>query len=91
MNCYIFAKESHDPSISDVRKQFHCYICQEILDHSDVEVVDCIPNNPQDNDEDEFTDDDDQEKLSNSGDFQQDSDKVVDHDNDSVGSEDQDE
>ncbi len=47
MNCYIFVKESNDPSISDVRKQVCCNVCQEQVDHSDVEVVDQIPDNPQ--------------------------------------------
>ncbi len=47
MNCYIFVNESDDPSISDVRKQVRCNICQEIVNHSDVEVVDCIPFDPQ--------------------------------------------
>ncbi len=54
-------------------------------------MVDCIPDDPQDNNEDESSDNDDREKLSNSGDSQQDSDKDVDHDSDFVGSEDQDE
>ncbi len=76
MNCNIFVKESNDPSISDVRKQVCCNLHQEVVDHSDVEVVDHIPDNPQDNNEDKFSDNDDQEKLSNSGNFQQDSNKM---------------
>ncbi len=47
MNCSIFVKESDDLSISDVRKQVHCNVCQEQVDHSDVEVVDQIPDDPQ--------------------------------------------
>ncbi len=53
--------------------------------------MDQIPDNPQDNNEDETSDNDDQEELSNAGNFQEDSYKNVDYDNDSVGSGDQDE
>ncbi len=69
MNCYIFFKESYYRSIFDVRKQVCCNICLEIVDHRNVEVVDRIPDYPQDNNEDESSANDDQEKLSNSGDF----------------------
>ncbi len=71
MTCYIFVKESDDHSISDVSKQVCCSVCQELVNHSDVEVVDQIPDNPEDKDEDETSDDDDPDKVSNSGDIQQ--------------------
>ncbi len=70
MNCHIFVKESNDPSISNVRKQVCHNVCQELVDHSDVEVADQIPDNPEDNNEDESSNNDDQEKLSDAGDFQ---------------------
>ncbi len=73
MNCYIFVKESDDPSISDVRKQVCCDVCQEQVHHSDVEVEDQISDNPEDNNKDETSNDDDQEELSNAGNFQEDS------------------
>ncbi len=62
-------KESNDPYISDVRKQVHCNVCQELVDHSDVEVVDQIPDKNQDNSDDDTSDDYDKEKLSDVGNF----------------------
>ncbi len=59
MICYIFFEKSYDPSISDVRKQVCCNVCKEVVNHSDVEVVDRIPDNPQDNDEDKSSEDED--------------------------------
>ncbi len=47
MICYLFFKESDDPSISDVRKQVCHKVCKEVVHHSDVEVVDRIPDYPQ--------------------------------------------
>ncbi len=91
MICYIFVKECNDLSISDVKKRVHHSVYQELINHSDVEVVDQIPDNPEDNDEDETGDDDEQEKLSDSGDIQQDSDEDVDYDHDSISLGDQDE
>ncbi len=90
MNCYIFVEESVYLSISDVRKQACCDVCQELVDHGDVEVVDQIPDYPQDNNEDETSDDDDQGELSDAGNFEEDSDKYMGSDNDSASSGDQD-
>ena len=63
MICYLFFKESDDPSISDVRKQVCCNVCKEVVHHNDVEVVDRIEDDPQDNDEDESSNDEDQDEL----------------------------
>ncbi len=52
-------EESNDPSVSDVRKQVCHNVCQELVDHSDGEVVGQIPYYPQDNNEDDTSDDDD--------------------------------
>ncbi len=75
MNCYIFVEESNDPSISDVRKQVRCDVCQELVDHSDVKVVDQITDYPQDNNEDDTSDDDAKEELHDAGNFEEDSDQ----------------
>ncbi len=90
MICYLFFKESEDPSFSDVRKQVHHNICKEVVYHSDVEVVNFFPDDPQDNDEDESSDDEDQDELNDAGNLQESSDKCVDSDDDSINSEDQD-
>ncbi len=67
MICYLFFKESDDPSISDARKQVRCNVCKEVVHHSDVKVVNCIPDNPQDNDKDESSDNEDQDELNDAG------------------------
>ncbi len=90
MNCNIFVEESNDLSISDVRKQICFDVCQKLVDHSDVEVVDRIPDHPQDNNEDDTSDDYDQEELSDADNFEEDSYKYMGSDNDSVGSGNQD-
>ncbi len=90
MICYLFFKESDDQSIPDVRKQVCCNVCKEVVHHSDVEVVNRIPDDSQDNDKDESSDNEDQDELNNAGNLQESSDKCVDSDDDSVDSEDQD-
>ncbi len=90
MNCFIFVEEFNDPSISDVRKQVRCDVCQELVDYSDVEVVHQISDYPQDNNGDDTSDDDDQEELCDAGNFKEDSDKYMGSNNDSVSSGDQD-
>lgn len=90
MSCCLFFTESNDPSISEVRKQVHRNICKNVINHSDVEVVDHIPNNPQDDDKEESSEDEDQDKLIDAGNLQESSDKYVDLDDDSDDSADQD-
>ncbi len=90
MICSLSFKESNDPSISDVRKQVCCNVCKEVVHHSDVEVVNHIPDNPQDNDEEESSDDEDQGELNDASNFEDNSDKYVDFADDSVDSDDQD-
>ncbi len=83
-------KETDDPSLSDVRKQVCGKVCQELVDHSDVEVVNQIPNYPQDNNDNDTSDNYDQEKLSDVGNFEENSDNSMGCDKESVGSGDQD-
>ncbi len=90
MICFLFFKESNDPSISNVRKQVCCNVCKEVVHHSDVEVVDSIPDDPWDNYKDKSSDDEDQDELNDAGNLQENSDKYVDSDDDSVDSGDQD-
>ncbi len=71
-------------------KQVCCNVCKEVVHHSDVEVVNCIPEDPQDNDEDESSDDEDQDELVEASNLQESSDEYVDFADDSVNSEDQD-
>ncbi len=63
--------KSDDLSISDVRKQVCCNLCQELVDCCDVEVVDQIPDKNQDNNDDDTSNDYDQEKLSDVGNFEE--------------------
>ena len=88
--CYLFFKESDDPSISDVRNQVCRNVCKEVVHHSDVEIVDHIPDDPQDNDADKSSENEDQDKLNDADNLQESSDKYVDSDHDSVDSGDQD-
>lgn len=39
MRHYIFVQEFDDPSISDIRKQVRRDVCQELVDHSDVDTL----------------------------------------------------
>ncbi len=48
--------KSDDLSISDVRKQVCHNICQELVDHNDLEVVHQIPDKNQDNNDDDTSD-----------------------------------
>ncbi len=59
MSHHLFFTESNDLSISNVMKQVCCNVCKEVVHHSDVEVVNCIPEDPQDNDEDKSSEDED--------------------------------
>ncbi len=52
--------------------------------------MDQIPDYPQDNNEDDTSDDEDREEISDAGNFEEDSDKYMGSDNDSVGSGNQD-
>ncbi len=73
MICSLSFKESNDLSISNVSKQVCCNICQEVVHHSDIEVVNRIPDNPQDNDKDESSDDEDQDELIDASNLQENS------------------
>ncbi len=61
-----------------------------MVHHRDIEVVDHIPDDPQDIDKDESSDNDDQDELIDASNLQENSDKEVDFADDSVDSEGQD-
>ncbi len=61
-----------------------------MINHSDVEVIDRIPDDPQDNDEEESSKDEVQDKLIDAGNLQESSDEYVHSDDDSDDSADQD-
>ncbi len=67
---YLFFKDSDDLSITYVRKQVGCNVYEEVVHHSDVDVVDHIPDNPQVNDEDESSEDEDQDELNDAENLQ---------------------
>ncbi len=90
MICSLSFQESNDPSILDVRKQVCCNIREEVVYHSDVELVNRIPDNPQDNEEEESSNDEDQAELNHASNLEDNSDKYVDFADDSIASEDQD-
>ncbi len=77
-------------SISDVRKQVCCNVCQELFDHSDVEVVNQNPDYPQDNNENDAIDSYDKEKLRDVGNFEENLDNSMGSDEESVGSSNED-
>ncbi len=74
----------------DVRKQVSRNIRQEAVYHSDVELVDCIPDDPQDHDEEDSSDDEDQSELNNASNLEDNCDNLVEFADDSLASEDQD-
>ena len=89
MSGFLFFTESNDPSISKVRKQVLRNVRKNVINHSDVEVVDHIPDDPQDNDKEESSEVEDQDKLIDAGNLQESSDKYVDLDDDSDDSADE--
>ncbi len=74
----------------DVRNQVRRNVREEVVYHSDIELVDRIPDNPQENDKEESSDDEDQAELNDANNLEDNSDKYVDIADDSIASEDQD-
>ncbi len=72
----------------DVRKQVRRNICKEVVYHSDVELVDRIPDNPQDYDKEESSNDEDEAEINDASNLEDNSDKYVDFADDSIDSED---
>ncbi len=74
----------------DVRNQVCRNVREEVVYHSDVELVDRIPDDPQENDKEESSKDEDQAELNDANNLEDNSDKYVDFADDSIASEDQD-
>ncbi len=74
----------------DVTKQVCRNVHEEVVYHSDIELVDRIPDNPQKNDEEESNEDEDQAELNHESNLKDNSDKYVDFADDSIASDDQD-
>ncbi len=74
----------------DIRKQVSRNNHQEAVYHSDVELVDRIPDDPQDHDEEDSSNDEDQSELNDGSNLEDNCDDLVDFADDSLASEDQD-
>ncbi len=90
MKHYIFGQQVRWSIFIWFRKQVCHNVCQELVDHSDVEVVNQIPDKNQDNNDDDTNDDYDQKKLSNVDNLEGKSDNSMGSDKESVGSGNQD-
>lgn len=88
-NFFLF-KESDDPSISDIRKQVHRENRQELINHSDVELVDQVPDDPEDDDDDDASLEENQDHPNDAVAFEGVSNQHSGSDNHSVGSDDDD-